>query len=50
MNSCRYALMNFALDLHRRVATGTARELIDACRHLDNIAGAAEKLISLTIP
>jgi hypothetical protein len=36
MNSCRYALMNFALDLHRRVATGTARELIEACRQHDH--------------
>jgi hypothetical protein len=36
LNSCRHALMVFALDLHRRVAAGTAAELIEACRQHDH--------------
>jgi hypothetical protein len=36
LNSCRHALMVFALDLHRRVATGTSTELIEACRQHDH--------------
>lgn len=36
LNSCRHALMVFALDLHRRVATGTSAELIEACRQHDH--------------
>jgi hypothetical protein len=36
LNSCRHALMVFALDLHRRVATGTSVELIEACRQHDH--------------
>lgn len=36
LNSCRHALMVFALDLHRRVAAGTAAELIEAGRQHDH--------------
>jgi hypothetical protein len=36
LNSCRHALMIFALDLHRRVVAGTAAELIEACRQHDH--------------
>lgn len=36
LNSCRHALIVFALDLHRRVATGTSVELIEACRQHDH--------------
>jgi hypothetical protein len=36
LNSCRHAVMVFALDLHRRVATGTSAELIEACRQHDH--------------
>lgn len=36
LNSCRNALMVFGLDLHRRVAAGTAAELIEACRQHDH--------------
>jgi hypothetical protein len=32
LNSCRHALMVFALDLQRRVASGTAAELIEVRR------------------
>lgn len=36
LNSCRHALMVFALDLQRRVASGTAAELIEAGRQHDH--------------
>jgi hypothetical protein len=36
LNSCRHALMVFAMDLQRRVATGTSAELIQAGRQHDH--------------
>lgn len=36
LNTCRYALIGFALDLNRRIAAGTAAELIEACRQHDH--------------
>lgn len=36
LNSCRHALMIFALDLQRRVASGTVAELIEVARQHDH--------------
>ncbi|MEY9857984.1 hypothetical protein ABH935_003597 [Catenulispora sp. GAS73] len=36
LNSCRHALTVFAMDLQRRVATGTSAELIEAGRQHDH--------------